>query len=533
MAFQGTGVGEALVSAGLLPNGHSLSIPPDARGSGHDVLPALADAWHTVPVPATGTKGVRARGLLQWLTRQATEGAKLTIGIPGSCSDAVTDWLGRRLAWWPHGIPEGKRIGLVSSRLGRKLDSRNEWFAALRAACTYTDPRSEILLTAATTAAARFVERCACLFGLRVLRISIEDDTDTFAQWGRRILDLESSDPTDALAEVVLSPPLEQASHAAGSERFGELPIRDRAVVAMSELLRVFHIRRNGNLHRLVDARLSDPAWPVGSVCVSVHPELVAADIAGSFQDKGAVGWIVWNGRVDEDTSTLLRPSGASVAVVAHQDATETPPSESVSIQSLPPADDWQFLTHWTRQRHGPWPDQAEQDYLDDLILARSDHSALAALCRIVHRQRLIASGRSIRGGFRVVSFTAVPLAELCHLRVFRTHRGRWDFERYGICIRRDWLEQRGARPVQYGDDDLWAATAPDDRPFFQLAKTRSRSGSAPIDWSVEREWRHVGDVDLSDLPPDAALLFVPTEAEARQLARICRWPVTVVPPHG
>ena len=49
-------------------------------------------------------------------------------------------------------------------------------------------------------------------------------------------------------------------------------------------------------------------------------------------------------------------------------------------------------------------------------------------------------------------------------------------------------------------------------------------------DWTAEREWRHVGDVPLDEIPPDAALLFVPTETEAEQLATISRWPVVVVP---
>jgi hypothetical protein len=166
------------------------------------------------------------------------------------------------------------------------------------------------------------------------------------------------------------------------------------------------------------------------------------------------------------------------------------------------------------------------------LILARpeANHAALDALKRILQKQRLVATARTIRGGTPVVSFTAVPLAELRRLRVFRPHRGRWDFEPYGICIRRDWLEQREARPVRYGDDRLWNRLAPAERPFFQLRQTRRSSARATIDWSVEDEWRVVGDVGLESIPRDAALVFVPTEGEADQVAPICRWPVTVVP---
>ena len=181
--------------------------------------------------------------------------------------------------------------------------------------------------------------------------------------------------------------------------------------------------------------------------------------------------------------------------------------------------------------RHGPWPGQAEFDYLDDLILDRdgADHSSLAALCRIVNQQRLIASSLNIRGGHQVVSFTAVPLDELHELRTFRSHLARWDFEPFGICIKRDWLEELGARSVQYGDDQLWETLLPDDQPFFQVGQTSSKSGQQPINWTAEREWRHVGDIDLRHVPNDAALLFTPSKSDARQLADISRWPIAIV----
>ena len=57
---------------------------------------------------------------------------------------------------------------------------------------------------------------------------------------------------------------------------------------------------------------------------------------------------------------------------------------------------------------------------------------------------RLIASSEFVRGETPVVSLTAVPLGEIRTLRTYRSHLSRWDFEPYGICIRRDWLQRRG-----------------------------------------------------------------------------------------
>ncbi len=142
-------------------------------------------------------------------------------------------------------------------------------------------------------------------------------------------------------------------------------------------------------------------------------------------------------------------------------------------------------------------------------------------------RQRcLLATGRAIRGGTPVVCFTAVEIAAISKLRTFRAHRTRWDFEPYGISIAKDWLIERGARPVVYGDETLWKQLAEPQRPYFQ----RRWSGrDNAIDWSVEREWRHLGTLNLAELPSDAAFVFVPTRDEAERLSVLSPWPVVVV----
>jgi hypothetical protein len=289
-------------------------------------------------------------------------------------------------------------------------------------------------------------------------------------------------------------------------------------------------VRRNGNLHRLIVERLGDPAWPPASLYIGLGPQLVRTEMAAELMDAGAVGWVV-----------LEPPDRDSDMPGGHDSPGGQPPRAAVSCRRVesparvvpfPSSENWSFLTHCTRRRAGPWPDQAEAEFLDDLILARdeADHSAQSTIKRIVRQQRLIATARTIRGASAVVSFTAVPLAELHRLRVFRPHRGRWDFEPYGICIQRERLEQLGARAVCYGDDRLWENLSQADRPFFQLRQTRRVAGAATIDWTVEDEWRVIGDIDLSRIPDDDAMLFVPSRAEAREIAAVSRWPVTVVP---
>jgi hypothetical protein len=508
---------EALDAAGLLPVDRTVAAAAWEAASSKELLPLLTQLWNAAPAAVTRGEGaVRTR---QWLQIQEACGAELSLGIAGCDDDMLARWLGPRLAWWPRGVPQGRRVGLISSRLGRKLDCQQAWFKVLRTACAQIDPQKDVLLTAASTTTARFIERCASLFGLRLLRVDLAADDMPLAKWFLRVRDQQPAETTDWRSEVFLSPPLAPLETAAERDAdYLAAPSRDRAVVAMSDRLLVFHLRRGGHSDRLVRARLTDRTWPLASVYVALGPDLVRRDAAHELLGLGAVGWMLMEKPQTEQCKFERSESIADTLAIAR-------------IIPVPSAEDWPYLTHCTRRRDGPWPDQGEQDYLDDLILQRAgaDHSPLAALWRLVVQQRIIATSETIRGATGVVSFTNIPLAELGRLHTFRPHRARWDFEPYGICIRRDWLERRGSRPVYYGDDELWDRLPPGDRPYFQLRQTRRSTGADVIDWTVEQEWRHIGDVLLRELPADAALLFVSAPAEAEQLSSVSRWPVTSI----
>ena len=198
------------------------------------------------------------------------------------------------------------------------------------------------------------------------------------------------------------------------------------------------------------------------------------------------------------------------------------------ALRAAPEADGT-WLTHWTRESDTPWPGETRDDLLDALILGlpEADHSALATLIRIVSEGRLRATGGGQREGHRSVSFSAVPLRLLVLERTFRAHRGRWDFEHIGICIRRKSLEHAGARAVIYGDEDTWSDLPEAERSWFQYRFSRTSSGA--IDWSTEREWRIPGDVDLTRLGPDDAFLFCPGNSEAAVLQDVSNWPIVTV----
>ena len=285
--------------------------------------------------------------------------------------------------------------------------------------------------------------------------------------------------------------------------------------VELVDQLTALFVRPHGNMARLLQTRLADDHRPSSALRLLLGQGLTSATVRDELFENGCVGWHV----AETDTPLVLA------------DETVKPP-RAARVAPLPAirAEPWEWLTHCTRRCDGPWPRQPETDYLDELILdtGSAGRSALATLLHIVTDQRLIASARGVRGPTAVVCFTAVPLAELDRLRIFRPHRGRWDFQPYGICIRRSWLAGFGARPVRYASAADWEDMAECERPFFQVEQSLTKTGNT-IDWTVEEEWRLIGDLSLDDIPHESAFLFVPTAAEAQRLAPYSRWPVYVL----
>ena len=148
---------------------------------------------------------------------------------------------------------------------------------------------------------------------------------------------------------------------------------------------------------------------------------------------------------------------------------------------------------------------------------------------RITSMQKLIASNDLNRAKTKVVCFTARSLEDIKSMRVFRSHLSKWDFEPFGVGIRKSVVLELGGREVQYGTDESYARLAADDRPFFQLAVGKSKS-SVPIDWTKESEWRVIGDINLGQLSMDDVILFVSDVQSARRLQSV--WDGTIVLMH-
>ncbi|MBM84308.1 MAG: hypothetical protein CMJ78_27445 [Planctomycetaceae bacterium] len=432
-----------------------------------------------------------------WMLARSRQGAVISFQ-PTTPVTAIQAWLGDRLWWWPTGIPNARCLGVISSHLGKSLEQRREWFDALRTLALRCDS-STVLVSVPQTTTCSFVDRAAELFGLDRLRVEIGKQ-ESIQEWARQLPEQTSGSP-----QLWISPQLDDAAEC---DAVKGMPLQDRVAMALSDELRVLYIRAKGRLDSLLRTRLADAAWLPQSVRIACGDGLVEGPQVDDFQQLGAILWYLH--RSDQEISG----------------ETEDPPEHEVPILKSSDVDAWNYLTHCTRGRQGPWPKQTEEDYLDDLLLDRAgaDHSCLAALCRILNQQRLVASNAAIRGGYETVSFTEANPEELLRLRSYKKHRGRWDFEPYGIAIRIDRLREMGIQSVQYGSESDWDNLPNERRPYFQL--NREVEG---FDWSIEREWRCVGDVDLSQLGEADAMVLVPTHAEAFAIGRVSRWPILVL----
>jgi hypothetical protein len=336
-----------------------------------------------------------------------------------------------------------------------------------------------------------------------------------------------------------------------GHKTSPRLPWIDRALVAYPNRIYLLDGRTGSKTTHLIRMRLTDIRFPNATIFLD--------DCYGSsadreeFQDRriiwreflalGAVPRLRYrkpepssrnapSASCDSNSHAVIeRPSGAGIIFDSRFNVHQCMvPIFSRSTWHSHSATSSAWLTHCTRACHGPWPDQSQVTYFDscDADEARNP-SPLATLHRILVQQRLLATSHLKRDSIPSLSLSEVPLEELLSRRRYRSHVQRWDWEPYGLCIQRKWLEQLGGQPVIYGDERTWQSLPETQRPFFQsLGESQAKHGDQDDEnnWSQEREWRLLDDLRLADMPFEAAFVFVPTRREARQLQHTSRFAI-------
>ncbi len=178
---------------------------------------------------------------------------------------------------------------------------------------------------------------------------------------------------------------------------------------------------------------------------------------------------------------------------------------------------DRDFITHWTRTRHGPWPDESKTGFYNKLINSGSlyPNNAFNSLKNMIIKKIIKGSSFRIRSKIRCVGFSDLdPHKMLAQMR-WLPKRVNWNFEPYGVAIRKSAADKIGIKPVNYGNDIDYKDLQSKDKPYFQHV------GAKEVDWSIEKEWRKIGDVDLSAINNDDLAYLVWREKEANLLRQI------------
>ncbi len=454
-------------------------------------------------------------------------------------ADASLRWIGRRIFLWPsigllNQFEAAAKHAIVASRRSSMDWQQADLWRTLRQLLDVIHSGHGWLLTADGCTMDRVLASLPADVSVPVVRFVVRGlkplyDAASCQRWvlsANRIPISSSQDQT--VTTVIVSPELRmspecltefltglvagQPEWLCGSavpqcpsaDQLSQFPLSDRLCFAGAETLHVLNQSPSGNIAALSHCRLNDPDLPQ-SIFV---PWEAACVSAGS----------------DSPRSTIPQTSATnSCSTVAA--------SSDDEVLSAP--QDW--LCHWTRECPGRWPDESETQWVARMFedSMSSDGKAmngpLKTLVRIVGQMKLIASPLANRGRHSVVCFTEVPLTEFRTRRIYRRHRRRFDFESYGVAIRKDVLSGIGARPVIYGTDDVWFVLPSADRPYFQLtpsiqdlniglrsdgSSNRPRSINQTTDFSAEREWRIPHDIDLTQFDPSDVRIFVNTPAE-------------------
>ena len=468
-----------------------------------------------------------------WLQSVVEGGGSLTLGIPGDAGRRLRDICGRRVLFWPHGRPSNSLATITSSRIGRSETAIATFVEKLRLVLPHVAEARHTLLITEETTGSELVHRAARQAGTPVLLATTAADRHP-ERWSSDLLETDLA--AVANESRVLVSPLPQTERSAsadpgsdsnGSDSTDTLPLRDRVAVALAETVWNLSVRKAGNLHRLLQWRLEQDSRSTASVrLVVAENETVPNHVAGLI-DQGAVRWNLLKSSDSHQalpkTETLSSAfEHAPVVCAQPNDEAEATLKEQLAL-------DGEWLIHWTRSATKPLDGQSADKWLDRQLLPSTDEAVgpLATLLQILRDGVIRASSDGLRGSKPMTCFSAVPLRELVSRRRFQTHRARWDFEPYGLCIRRRRLEALGARPVIYGDDSLWHALPEPERPWFQ--QRFSGRGKRQIDWSEELEWRVAGDVCLGQLPGEDLIVFCRSDDEARLLELPTTWPIVAI----
>ncbi len=276
---------------------------------------------------------------------------------------------------------------------------------------------------------------------------------------------------------------------------------RDHMVAALSCEIHAVDARAGGNMEAVLDVATRRRAPVRLHNTVELEKERGRNRAAKALESREAHGSIKTG--LDSGTSKSGRTN------------IQGAPEDSTANSSIYPSDahcseESVFLYHYTRSCPGPWPGQTIGEYWRSLINGCNDagHTALDTLARILREGVIRAGNKLTRGETRVVCFSECEPSLLRNIVKWRPGLVRWSFEPYAIGIRRASLMKLGALQVIYGKDEDYVKLSESVKHLFQVKMTSSN------DWSLEKEWRIVGDITLNAVSCSDIVVIVATMEE-------------------
>jgi len=308
----------------------------------------------------------------------------------------------------------------------------------------------------------------------------LDMDTWELALWacseygGRQIIiaPIQSSeDKNELIAQVTANFELDHArtgwlffNSVKTRSKKSDWPVRDKLAVEYADKIIPVCIRDNGNLDSLIKGEISN------------SNKTVIDDFRTKYRTKK-----------DDDE---FRPEDIKVAI---------------------PRAGWNYITHWSRTCYGPWPGEKASSFYRRLAESSRyyPNTGLATLKNIVSEKLIHGSARFHKGSLTAVAFSSLHPADILPLMSWRKRYVRWNFEPYGVAISRQVAIDSGIQPVIYGAPGFYDRLTEPDKLYFQ---SEGESGN----WRVEKEWRYIGDYNLSNISPENIRIIVcrPSEIE-------------------
>ncbi len=416
-------------------------------------------------------------------------------------------------------------VAIVSSHRARDGFESHMWLRNLRTVLAYAKANHVVPMFAAATPYADVIEHACRRYRIPSLRLECRAST-VRERLGRSKPAAKSTDANGLRNIGTVQTIRLLVEKQVSTAEMRTLPIHDRALFALADIVFVLALKTGGKIARLADERAKLEVRECSSVILpDSSGELTSPLFARRKMDGKDSHPAIRSGSTALEVESVAvpdpRPHSATIRPVTYQPI--------ISARSIPAVfEPGRFLAHCTRARRGAWPDQTSEAYLDSILNGTHEYPAttLSSLARILKTGVLFATSALKRGDLPSVSFSARNLLDLLSLRRYERHLGRWDWEPYGLLIDRTVLIDLGAQAVTYRLKSNSKQTLEGD----SLTQPFAVDGSGR-DWRVEEEWRMMSNCLLANIPTNRAYVFVLDARAARSIQHLSRWPVLVVDP--